>query len=139
METSHDPIFYVQYYKRSLQLILALFVINIGISTFGYEGAEKTEMILTSLVGYYMMLGVIEGLSAAYRKLYMKGPFKNYQVIMKMASSDKETARGIAYDMAVWPAVKSHKMYTSWGNDIRKGWVIRFALLLAITMVALSV
>lgn len=131
----HDPLYYARFHRKGLLVVSVLYAIALVSTHFNDKTAEM------SMVAFQAWLGgciAIELLSAWYRHLWMDAGFKNWQVILKMAYvDDEEVARDIAYNVAVWPAVKTAKYLPVFATEIRTTWLIAIMVSFSFTFMSI--
>lgn len=131
----HDPLYYARSHRKAVQMVFFLYIIGL-ISTHFYDNTAQMSML-----AFQLWLGAwvaIELLSAWYRKWWMESGFKNWQVILAMAyTADEEIARDIAYNVAVWPAVKTAKHMKDWAIQIRITWM--FTIMISFSFAFISI
>lgn len=118
----HDPLYYARSHRKAVQGVSVLYLIGLVSTHFNENTAQMSMLAFQAWLGAWI---AIELLSAWYRKWWMEGGFRNWQVILKMAYvADEEVARDIAYNVAVWPAVKTAKHLPQFASDIRVIWLM---------------
>lgn len=135
----HNPLEFSKFCRWVWQILFWMFIFGLLAVNIEYYGdGEKIFEMTWQVFGAYVLTNVlVQPLMTIYRCMFLEGAFRNWQVIMMMALSNDEEATDIVYNMAVWPATKAHKVYTSWEIQLYCFTLLWLAITFVITIISL--
>lgn len=137
--SSHNPLEFAKFCRWVWKIMFWMFIMGLFAVNIEYSGdSEKIYNMTWQVFGAYLLINVmVQPLMTIYRHNFLDGAFKNWQVIAMMALSKDEEATDIVYNMAVWPATKAHKVYTSWEVQLYCFTLLWIAITFVITIISL--
>lgn len=135
----HNPLEFAKFCRWVWKMLFWMFIVGLVAMNVEYYGdGEKIYKMTWQVFGVYLLTNVlVQPLMTIYRHCFLDGAFKNWQVIAMMALSKDEDAVDIVYNMAVWPATKAHKVYTSWEFQLYFFTILWITICFVITIISL--